>query len=97
MAYQLVGYTLSFQSSNGVQNVLGQSGDFEGPIEILVRANDPGVFLCASYAVNLPGQGYELVPDVEYRFTMLLAQLFAATTSATPVTLSVLRYPKIGS
>jgi hypothetical protein len=90
------GYRLALLDSSGAQNVLGGSTPKEGPVDLILRAEDADIYIGGSnVADNLPATGFKLTVGQEYRFTVLLVDLFVATTSSSTVHLSAFYQPKI--
>lgn len=68
-SYVVTAGTLSFSAANSQQNLPGASS---GPARLVVRANDPGVFIGGDgMGSGLPGSGFELVQDREYVFDLV--------------------------
>lgn len=87
---KIFGYTAQVDAT-GNDIVIGQSSDLDGVCDVVVRASDVGVFIGGTNVnSNLPSTGFELLPNVEYKFSTLFSDLRLATESETPITVSVL-------
>lgn len=90
------GYTEGLRDTDGAHNVLGQSNEYQGLVEVTIRATAPGVFVGGlNVADNLPGTGFELLPDVDYKFVTLFTELRIATESETEIPVHVFVQPKL--
>lgn len=98
MANNLVGYSVTnLIASSGPVALMGPNGPgSDGAIDVLVRADDPGIFIGnADVKANLPATGFELVSGTEYRFTFPGDGAFLATTSTTNVAVHVFVSPHV--
>lgn len=99
MGHSMVGHTTSnLTSGSGAQAIAGANSiGADGPIDVLIQAHDPGIFIGNDdIAVNLPTTGYELTPGVEYRFTFHGSPgAYVATTSGSNVTYSFFVNPHV--
>ena len=87
---KVFGYTTQVDAS-GNDIVIGQSGDLDGVCDVVVRAASAGVFVGGTNVnADLPSTGFELLPNVEYRFATMFSDLRLATESETPISVSVL-------
>lgn len=61
--------TLSFSAADTQQNL---PGSLECPYRLVIRANDPGIFVGGNGldSAPLPGNGFEMVQDREYIFDL---------------------------
>jgi hypothetical protein len=95
---QTIARRIQIADSSVTETVLG--GCPEGRLDVLLRAEDSGIFI-GGPAVNATSGGFELLQGVEYRFEVLyqdvtnMRQFYATTSSSTPVHLSLLAIPKL--
>lgn len=96
-AWNTVSYRIGITDTSGAQQLAGANGPGgSGPVDVLIRAEDAGIFIGnGDVDANLPGSGYELAADQEYRFTFSGDVLYIATTSVSTVHVQVFITPHV--
>jgi hypothetical protein len=87
IAYQVVGATLSVNAGQK------QSIGTEGMVRILIRTDDPDMYLGATY-ISSSGQGFAMLPGREYEITGWQPDIAVWNDGANPARVTFLAHPR---